>query len=123
MAMKWMHVGEGYLKVVWSHAFEGIKHMMKHMKEVVGGKVEKVVGARMAVSPCVLTTSEYGWSAIMERIMEDQALRDNSMASYMASKKMMEVKSKILYHERAEEEGCSDTSLLTPGFIPQSFRA
>jgi len=31
-------------------------------------KVEKVlVSSRMADSPCVLTTSEYGWSANMER--------------------------------------------------------
>ena len=31
-------------------------------------EVEKVlVSSRMADSPCVLTTSEYGWSANMER--------------------------------------------------------
>merc|ERR1712014_100067 len=41
--------------------------LTKLMKEVLGDKVEKVlISSRMADSPCVLTTSEYGWSANME---------------------------------------------------------
>ena len=45
----------------------------------------------MADSHCVLTTSEYGWSANMERIMKALAVRDNSMTSGMVSKKIREV--------------------------------
>jgi heat shock protein beta len=62
------------------------------LKKVYDSKVEKVsISNRLAKSPCVLVTGQYGWSANMERIMRAQTFADASKQSYMMSKKTMEI--------------------------------
>merc|ERR1712078_894158 len=69
--------------------FEGL---CKVMKDILDKKVEKVVVSnRLVSSPCCIVTSQYGWTANMERIMKAQALRDTSTMGYMAAKKHLEI--------------------------------
>jgi len=107
--------------------------LCKVMKDTLEKKVEKVtVSLRMISSPCCIVTSEYGWSANMERIMKAQALRDSSTMGYMAAKKHLEINPdhKIIQElrKRVEEDKNDktvkdlvvllfETALLSSGFM------
>merc|ERR1719466_12307 len=102
------------------------------MKEILDKKVEKVlVSNRLVQSPCCIVTSQYGWSANMERIMKAQALRDSSTMGYMAAKKNLEINHDHPIMEELREKAEADkndksvkdlvmllfeTSLLASGF-------
>jgi len=106
--------------------------LCKLIKEVLDDKVEKVVVSNhMVDSPCSLVTSAFGWTANMTRIMQAQALRDNTQMGYMAAKKTLELNpfNPIISSLRSKAEADQsdktvkdliwllyDTALLTSGF-------
>merc|ERR1719159_1955582 len=98
-------------KKAWEELCADFEPLSKLMKEILGDKVEKVV--------------------MSERITRAQALRDNSMSSYMASKKTMEINPKHSIMKELKSKAAADkgdktvkdlvhllfeTSLLTSGF-------
>jgi molecular chaperone HtpG len=79
-------------KKQWEDCVNEFKPLTEKIKQILGSNVEKVVlSERVVDSPCVLVTTDYGWTANMERIMKAQALRDNNTSSVMMSKKIMEI--------------------------------
>ncbi|TMW49127.1 hypothetical protein DOY81_005782 [Sarcophaga bullata] len=112
------------------------ENLCKLMKSILDNKVDKVVVSnRLVDSPCCIVTSQFGWSANMERIMKAQALRDTSTMGYMAGKKHLEINPDHPIIETLRQKAEADkndkaakdlvillfeTSLLSSGFSLQS---
>jgi heat shock protein 90kDa beta len=66
--------------------------LVSQLTKLYGDKVEKVVVSnRVQAAPAIIVTSQYGYSANMERIMRSQAFADPSRAKYLSSKKTLEI--------------------------------
>ena len=71
---------------------EKYESFTKWLKELLGDKVDKVeISNKLESAPAVLSTSRYGYSATMERIMKSQALQNPERAKYLKSHKIMEI--------------------------------
>jgi heat shock protein beta len=116
-----------------------LKPLTDFMTQTLGEKVEKVVvSQRLADSPVALVTSQFGYSANMERIMKAQTMGDNRAMEYMRGRRTLEVNPDhpVIAHLRSSyETGSSDaersdakamtellyeTALLTSGFSVDS---
>merc|ERR1712032_1690048 len=103
------------------------------LKDTYGKTIEKVaISNRLKNTPCILVTSQYGYSANMERIMKSQAFSDTKKSSYLFSKKTMEINPRhpiiVELNERVSAEGevseevkdlalvLLDTALINSGF-------
>ncbi|KAK8791810.1 hypothetical protein WA158_005187 [Blastocystis sp. Blastoise] len=114
--------------------------LTKWMKELLGDKVEKVeVSERLESAPAVLSTTKWGYSATMERIMKSQALQNPERAKYMQAKKILEINPRHpiiielnnMVKADAEDETAKafanllfDSSLMNSGFMitePEAF--
>ena len=63
-------------------------------KKILGDKVSKIeISRRLTNNPCIVVSSEHGYSASMERIQKAQAFtnQDKSGSSYLYGKKTLEI--------------------------------
>merc|ERR1712178_529159 len=110
---------------------EEFKGLTTFLKDELKEDVEKVVvSMRLVESPATIATSQYGWSANMERIQKAQALGNSDKQSYMQARKTFELNPRhpivIKIHELLKDDQKEtasqmgrvlfDSALLTSGF-------
>jgi molecular chaperone HtpG len=108
------------------------KGLCAKIKTILNDKIEKVVVSnRLGKSPCCLVTSQYGWTANMERIMRAQTLASPTQFTMQAgSKKIMEINPKHPLISKLQESSdmtdevvknvvtlMYETALLSSGFV------
>lgn len=71
---------------------EEYKNICDFFKSVLTEDVEKVVVSnRLADYPCLLSTSEYGWTANMQRLVKAQTFGKQDTMQFMMGKKILEI--------------------------------
>ena len=61
---------------------ENFKPLIEFMKKTYGAAISKVaVSNRVTTTPAIIVTSQYGYSANMERIMKSQAMGSGVMTT------------------------------------------
>lgn len=67
------------------------KNVCDFIKSTLSDEVEKVVVSnKLSDSPCILSTSEFGWTANMQRILKAQTFNRPEM-NYMMGRKVLEI--------------------------------
>lgn len=67
-------------------------HICDWIKKRLGDKVSSVqLSNRLSMSPCVLVSGKFGWSANMERLMKAQTMGDASNLEFMRSRRIFEI--------------------------------
>merc|ERR1712086_850767 len=122
---------EDYQKKLEEFLSDEFKDLTTFLKDELKADVEKVViSMRLVESPATIATSQYGWSANMERIQKAQALGNSDKQSYMQARKTFElnprhpivIKLQELFKEDKKETASEmgrvlyDSALMTSGF-------
>jgi heat shock protein beta len=74
---------------------EKFSGLIKYLKKVLSSRVERVeISKRLTHSPSALVSSQYGWTANMERILKAQALSDPNANKFQPARKILEINPK-----------------------------